>query len=213
MSEETAQNKSNPPQELRNSSINQNCPERVIAIPLELKLKSQIGQEIKMLNINLNSIQENKIQPRKKVAKVKETVFAKYIQLTLDKLEQSISDANGRYVEGHAYANAKPSQNWKVVKNATSLQDEVVAVWLKVGIKKVAIDGDETIVKVPSSALIAVLEDLKVEIESYRDNPTSDNAKAFHQVAIEQAKPKSKLSKNGNEFTYNSEMDMYVEVA
>ena len=63
MSEETAQNKSNPPQELRNSSINQNCPERVIAIPLELKLKSQIGQEIKMLNINLNSIQENKIQP------------------------------------------------------------------------------------------------------------------------------------------------------
>ena len=166
-----------------------------------------------LMKLNLTSIQENKIQPRAKVAKLKETVFDKYIRMTLEKLETSISDANGRYVEEKAYANAKPSQNWKVVKTNTNLLDEVVAVWLKVGIKKVAIDGDETVVKVPASALIAVLEEFKAEIESYRDNPTSDDAKAFQQVAIEQAKPKSRLSKNGKAFTYNSETDMYEEVA
>jgi len=171
-----------------------------------------------MLKINLDVIQESQIEKKRKKDVIKEKVFAKYIRMTLEKLEQSISDANGRYVEGHAYANAKPSQNWKVVKQADEVINEQVAIWLKVGIKKVMISKDEDgkdcdVSKQPASKLIPVLESLKALIESYRDNPTSDDAKLFHQVAIEQAKPKSKLSKNGNEFTYNSEMDMYVEVA
>jgi hypothetical protein len=163
-----------------------------------------------MLNINIESINEKVIVKAEKVTKEKLPIFESYIQSTVKKLEQSISDANGRYVESHAYANPKPSQNWKVVKQNDDLLKEELLVWLKVGIKKVEIKGKKEI-EVSASNLISVLNDLKEFVESCRDNPTSDYAKAFHGVAIEQAKPKSK-SKNGNDFAYNSATDMYEEV-
>jgi hypothetical protein len=164
-----------------------------------------------MLNINIESINEKVIVKANPVTKVKLPIFESYINATVKKLEQSISDANGRYVEGHAYANPKPSQNWKVVKTDDDLMKEKLLVWLKVGIKKVEIGGKKEI-EVLASNLISVLETLKAAVESYLDNRESDDAKAFHQVAIAMAKPKAK-SKKGNEFAYNPETDKYEEVA
>ena len=65
-----------------------------------------------------------------------ETIFDKYVRLTLEKIEQSLSDARSRYEEGKTDASAKPSQNWKVVKKGKNLIDEEVKVWLKIGVKK-----------------------------------------------------------------------------
>ena len=84
---------------------------------------------------NIKTAQENAIK-RVIVKKVQEPIFDKYVRTTLEKIEQSISDANGRYNEGKAYAKAKPSQNWKVVNKTESLEQEEVRVWLKIGVKK-----------------------------------------------------------------------------
>ena len=57
---------------------------------------------------NIKTAQENAIK-RVIVKKVQEPIFDKYVRTTLEKIEQSISDANGRYTEGKAYAISKPA--------------------------------------------------------------------------------------------------------
>ena len=63
-----------------------------------------------------------------------EKIFDKYVRLTLENIEQSLSDARSRYEKGNV--SVKPSQNWKVVKKSEKLIDEEVKVWLKIGLKK-----------------------------------------------------------------------------
>jgi len=141
-----------------------------------------------------------------------ESVFDKYVRITLEKIDRSISDARGRYEEGKAYGIAKPSLNWKVVgqKVDGEVMSEECLIWLKVGIKKVEVNGLLQ-TKVSASTLIENLLEYRQMIEFVRDNRDSEAAQGFHQVAIDQARPKT-LSKNGNEFTYDEDADRYVEV-
>ena len=167
---------------------------------------------------NIKTAQQNQIV-RVIKPKVIEPIFDKVVRQTLAKLEQSISDANGRYTEGKAYAQAKPSKNWKVVtKNAESLDAENVEVWLKIGVKKASLFQDEQgndvfSVKIPSSKLLETLNEMKENIEFLRENRDSAESKAFWQEAIEAQKPKSAPKTEGKTgWEYNSESDTYIAV-
>ena len=54
--------------------------------------------------------------------------------------------------------------------------------------------------------LIPALEFWKQMVESIKEDPSSDVAKAFHAEAIQQAAPKS----NADSFVYSAESDTYV---
>ena len=104
---------------------------------------------------NIKTAQDAAIVKADRVAAMPERIFPKYVALTLAKLEQSIADAQGRYELGQAYSQAKPSQNWKVVKAApegASLSEEEVLVWLKIGIKKQEIAEGVKELRIPASA-------------------------------------------------------------
>lgn len=142
-----------------------------------------------------------------------ERIFPKYCRLTLEKLDRSISDAQGRYEQGHAYGNAKPSLNWRVVKKADELLDEEVVVFLKVGISKVEIADGKKELRVPASALLPALQEMKALVERIQANPEAAEAKAFHAIAIEQAKPKSQPKAEGKSgWDYDAESDSYRAV-
>ena len=66
-------------------------------------------------------------------------------------------------------------------------------VFLKVGIEKVVIDQETgaTELKVPSSVLISVLEEMRSNIESLVEDRESQEARDFWELAIKQAKPKT----------------------
>jgi hypothetical protein len=169
--------------------------------------------------------QENQIVREARVAKAKQGVFDRVIAQTLQKIESSLKDADGRYVQERPRSNAKrsPSQNWRVIREVSeipngTLSDEKVKVWLKIGIEKQAIAEDAegnplTEVELESTKLIETLQDFKAMIEGIRDNRDSDEAKAFHEIAKKAAKPKS-LPKDP-QFTgweYDSESDTYIAV-
>ena len=142
-----------------------------------------------------------------------ERIFAKYARLTLEKLERSISDAQGRYELGQSYSNPKPSLNWRVVKQADEVLNEEVVVFLKVGISKVEIAEGKKELRVPATALIPALQEMKALIERIQADPESAEAKAFHAVAIEQAKPKSQPKAEGKSgWKYDAESDSYLAV-
>ena len=65
----------------------------------------------------------------------------------LARLEQSLADAKGRYVEGKSYSQAKPSKNWRVTKEADRSEDEVVTVYLQVGKRLVDSAGPDGVGK------------------------------------------------------------------
>ena len=109
-----------------------------------------------MAIFNFEQAQQNQIFRPERGDVVAENIFDKYVRLTLEKIEQSLSDAKGRYEEGEADASAKPSQNWKVVKKGDTLLNEEVKVWLKISVKKQGLfvndKGVEVLeVKIPAS--------------------------------------------------------------
>nr|BDD47643.1 hypothetical protein 1 [Paracoccaceae bacterium] len=160
------------------------------------------------------AIADAQIQKPESGSKEAERIFPKYVRLTLEKLERSISDAQGRYELGQAYANPKPSLNWRVVKQADELLDEEVVIALKVGISKMVIGADgEKELKVPASGLLGHLAKWKELIEFIGANPDSEAGKAFHAVAIAQAKPKSQPKAEGKSgWEYDAESDSYLAV-
>ena len=79
---------------------------------------------------NIKTAKKNAIETQSNVTKV-EKIFDKYVRTTLEKIQISILDARDRYEEDKAYASAKRSQNWKVVKKADSLEEEEVKVYFK----------------------------------------------------------------------------------
>ena len=165
---------------------------------------------------NIKTAQDAAIVKADRVAAMPERIFPKYVALTLAKLEQSIADAQGRYELGKAYSQAKPSQNWKVVKAApegASLMEEEVLVWLKIGIKKQEIAEGAKELRIPASALIPTLEEMVALVKRIEANPESAEAKAFHAEAILQAKPKSDPSAEGKSgWKHDPELDGYVAI-
>ena len=165
---------------------------------------------------NIKSAQAAAIVKADRVAAMPERIFPKYVALTLAKLEQSIADAQGRYELGKAYAQAKPSQNWKVVKPApegASLSEEEVLVWLKIGIKKQEIAEGAFELRIPASALIPTLEEMVALLKRIEANPESAEAKSFHAEAIQQAKPKSAPKEAGKSgWEYDPAIDGYVAI-
>lgn len=165
------------------------------------------------------------IQPLERTPREVETIFAKYVRLTREKVELSISDARGRYEKGQGYSNPKPSQNWKVVskaaenqKDQAQLDAEQVETWMKVGIKKVPVkmDGSKED-RQPSTALVSVLENYLEGLEAIAANPTSEQGVAFHEVAkfvaFPKAMPKDKDNIGLNYWEYNPTTDTYDAVA
>jgi hypothetical protein len=151
-----------------------------------------------------NTNDEKVIVTLKNVKTIDEKIFDKYKRMTLEKLETSISEGNGRYNQDsenyRPYSTAKPSLNWKVYNKADNIDDELLEIWLKVGIKKVAIgqtaNGDEIFTKryAPMDA-IEELKGLREQVAGL----TRENGKAFWGVAIEQAKPKTKPTSKDKE--------------
>jgi hypothetical protein len=161
---------------------------------------------------------------------INEKIFDKYKRMTIEKLEKSISEGNGRYnqdsVNYRPYSTAKPSLNWKVYNKADNIEDELLEIWLKVGIKKVGIGKDEngnTILTRRFAPMDAIeeLEELLKQVSGI----TRENAKEFWDVAIEQSKPKTKPTAkdaNGNllfsEWKYEGDVnsknfDTYIAIA
>ena len=173
-----------------------------------------------MANFGFDDLAADAIQPRTASLKEVERIFDKYVRQTLEKIELSISDAKGRYEEGKAYTDPKPSKLWKVVKKADTLEEEKVEIKLVIGIKKQVLftkDGvDHTSAKIKSPLLLKYLEAFKQKVEYARDNPTSDFGKEFHQSAIDAALPKSKPSPKTNpgktDWEYDADSDTYIAI-
>tara|TARA_B110000238_G_C16006232_1_gene386790 strand:- start:398 stop:925 length:528 start_codon:yes stop_codon:yes gene_type:complete len=154
----------------------------------------------------------NTIQKPEPKTKINEPVFVKYQRMTLEKLDKSLIEAEGRYGENaRPYSDTKPSQNWKVSKQAELPRNEEVTVWLKVGIEKVVIGANEaTTLKMTPDAAIAWLKAMRTQIASL----TLETGKDFHQLAIKQAKPKTApKSEEFSVFEYNASTDLYEAVA
>ena len=161
---------------------------------------------------NIQSAQAAEVVREVRNAEV-ERIFPKYVRLTLEKLDRSISDAKGRYQEGKSYANAKPSMNWRVVKSADSVAEEEVVVFLKIGISKMEIAPGKKELRIPASALVEVLEEMRSLIEGIKADPDSEQAQQFHEEAVKQAKPKSAPKAEGmSGWEYDAESDSYLAV-
>ena len=159
-----------------------------------------------------------------KVKKAKEAllpIFDRYIEKTLAKLDQSISDAQGRYELGFAYSESKPSENWKVIKGERkgekptpeSLAKEECALWLKIGIRKQVIgeNGEKILQPIPSSQIVKSLQEFRALIESFKTmDRSSEGARAYWDEAILAAKPTA-LAKEGMEWAYNPVTDLYEQ--
>lgn len=169
-----------------------------------------------MANFHFEKNHETPVVRHSKGELLKETIFDMYVRLTLDSIEQSLSDARGRYEEGKTTGRAKPSKNWKVVKKNEKLFYEEVKVWLKIGSKKQGLfinqNGVEVLeLKIPASQLVEQLLEFKQAIEFVRDNPSTGIAQEFHKEAIEQAKPTPKtVSEGKNNWEYDPNIDIYV---
>lgn len=127
-------------------------------------------------------------------AKVFVTSFETQKAHLLERLDQSLSDAKGRYAEGKSYSQAKPSKNWRVTKEADRLEDEVVTVYLQVGKRLVESQGSASTVgtkhKLPSTQVVAWLEEQVENVLSLTDDG-SDVAKWFREHAKAASKPTS----------------------
>ena len=170
------------------------------------------------INKNANAAIPVKVKKQKEEAL---PIFDRYIEKTLAKLDRSISDARGRYELGYAYSDSKPSENWKVIRGELkgekptpeSLENEKVAVWLKIGIRKQVIgeNGEKILKPIDSGALVAIHEEMKDQIESLRTmDRNSEGARAYWDEAILAAKPSSR-PKKGMEWTYNPGTDLYEQ--
>jgi|SaaInlStandDraft_1057018.scaffolds.fasta_scaffold06137_6 hypothetical protein len=147
------------------------------------------------------------IQKVARVAQAKETVFQGIQRKTLEKLDKSILEIEGRYGDdSRPYSDAKPSQNWKVVKQQDSIDIEEVYVWLKIGIRKQVIGAEgATQLKMKPAAAKAWLIAMREAIAGF----TLED-KAFHSEAIIAARPKSTPKAEGmNSWKYNPETDLY----
>lgn len=170
----------------------------------------------------------NQIVKPKRVAEERKTILERMALTTLDKLEESISDAKGRYVEFKAAKDAerKPAPLWQVVKAAervenaegkfvfreADLLNEEVKVWLTVGISKLEIGGPGVVeIVVPASMLISVLEDMKNMVEAARNADGSEASEAFWALAIERAFPPSRpKDEKFNFWEYDQPNDQWV---
>ena len=165
------------------------------------------------MKLNIQTAVNNKIVRQPAASKQPERIFDKYITSTLAKIDRSIADANGRYnTDGVAsYKIPKPSLNWKVVGKADNVENENVMVFLKVGIEKVVIDQETgaTELKVPSSVLVSVLEEMRSNIESLVEDRESQEARDFWELPIKQAKPKT-TPKDGGTWAYDGASDTYI---
>jgi len=158
-----------------------------------------------------------KTKPQNRVA---EKIFDKYKRITLEKLDKSISEGNGRYNQTsenyRPHSTAKPSLNWKVYNKAENIEDELLEIWLKVGIKKVVIGVDKNTLAPTETMRFAPMEAIGklVELRQMIDGLTRENGKEFWEVAVTQAKPKTKPTakdKEGNllysDWKYDDEVD------
>lgn len=138
---------------------------------------------------------ENALVKAPKKAKVFVTSFETQKAHLLARLEQSLSDAKGRYVEGKSYSQAKPSKNWRVTKEADRLEDEVVTVYLQVGKRLVESQGRDgsagTKHKLPSTLLVAWLEEQLENVRSLTDDGSAV-AEWFKAHAKDASQPTSK---------------------
>ena len=131
-----------------------------------------------------------KPEPAKKVVL---TSFETQKGHLLTRLEQSLADAKGRYVEGKSYSQAKPSKNWRVTKEADSLEDEVVTVYLQVGKRLVDSAGPEGVGKkhkLKSADLVPWLEEQLENVGSLT-NDGSELAEWFRLHAKDASEPTS----------------------
>ena len=158
--------------------------------------------------------QETSIQKEVRGPVEVEKIFDKYIRMTSEKVAKSLSDAKGRYEQGHAYKDPKPSQNWKVVKQADSVSEEIVEMWMKIGIKKVAITEDgQTEDRQQATAVVGILQDWLDMLEGMKADPQSEAAQEFHRIAIEQAKPKTlPKAEDKTGWKYDSKIDSYIAI-
>jgi|TARA_B110000211_G_scaffold39238_1_gene40172 hypothetical protein len=186
--------------------------------------------KLKKVNKMFNTNVEKEIVKVIGLKTINEKIFDKYKRMTIEKLEKSISEGNGRYnpeaSQYRPYSTAKPSLNWKVYNKADNIEDELLEIWLKVGIKKVAIGQDENGNQIltkryaPMDA-IEQLEALREQVNGL----TRENGQAFWDVAINQSKPKTKPTAkdaNGNllfsDWKYEDDVnsknfDTYIAIA
>ncbi|MDG2461489.1 MAG: hypothetical protein P8M73_11470 [Luminiphilus sp.] len=151
-------------------------------------------------------------------------IFAAMHELTLKGLEQSLLDAEARYVRGEAAADPSPSMNWAVTNQAVAeggettpsmdnlLQEEVI-LWLSVGKEKLEIVPGSDHAVIPASALVGALQEMKAMVESFSGDRGSELATQFHEIAVDQARPKSPPEEGDkSDWQYDAGLDRYVAV-
>jgi len=137
---------------------------------------------------------QNALVKPAKAPKVFVTSFETQKAKLLERLDQSLSDAKGRYQEGKAYRDPKKSVNWKVVKQDEdrNLENDVVEVYLQVGRPLVESQGRDGSVgtkhKLPSTLLVAWLEEQVENVLALTDDG-SQLAVWFKEHAKNASKP------------------------
>jgi hypothetical protein len=166
---------------------------------------------------------DNPVVKAVKAPKVVLPILRSYAIAALERIEQSISDAKGRYELGHAYADPKKSQNWKVIANAAqkvvgeisknALRKETVCVWLNVGQSKFVIGKNQEGKEVDyfdltsSAQLVPTLEQMKAMVEAVRDGAGLDAEMVYtlHSMAIARSIGPSRPKGEGvNTYAYDA---------
>ena len=155
------------------------------------------------------------IQSTKRVAAQKARLFNRVKANTLSKLNKSLDDLEGRYELGKNYADPKPSQNWKVVRKGQTLEQDVLEIWLKVGIMKAPINAEGALaVRVTPSNAKAYLTEIRDWIDTLEENtPQSEDFKAKAiEASVPKSKPNQKKNPNTNAWEYDDDLGQYKAV-
>ena len=137
----------------------------------------------------------------------RDPIFTTYLKSTLKKLDDSISDAEGRYVTGPALERPAPSPCFRVKRKLAHAEgsaasgDETCVVFVKVGISKLTVnpagatEKQKEEIEVYAKALPSLLKSVRKSIADleaeHEQGMLSDFGKKFHEIAIAEAKPKT----------------------
>ena len=146
---------------------------------------------------------------------VKEPIFPRYRDESINALQESIREAEGRFdISNSEYDPADKaygSPNWRVVAGAQGMSETVEVFW-KVGRRsKVALFEDDagnrvSTIRVNQSDVKGVLNQMLAVISDKNFEQTKEGA-LFHEAAIKAAKP----TVNRDRYTYKRDIDIYVK--
>ena len=161
-----------------------------------------------------NVAQTHEVKKPEPVAKERLSCFDTQLAKLQARLEQSLSDARGRYNEDgsktdRSYGKSKPSKNWRVVNKVYKADEqEQVEVFLQVGKPLVEVNG-KLRTRLPAVQLVPWLEEQLANVETLK---TADRSSGVGEWFKLLAKAASKPTTDKSVWEYDEGTDLWNKV-